>query len=93
MKEYRKRNASGAVCDDPRVAVGPGVLTQLERERKRSQNARPSDTASSHLRKPVVHSEAKPMLCAAAGAGRTRAAAGNNRQENFSLLKSEGTPF
>jgi hypothetical protein len=29
MKEYRKRNASGAVYDDPRVAVGPGVLTEL----------------------------------------------------------------
>ena len=28
-KEYRKRNASGAVCDDPRIAVGPGVLTEL----------------------------------------------------------------
>ena len=24
MKEYRKRNASGAVYDDPRVAVGAG---------------------------------------------------------------------
>jgi len=23
-KEYRKRNASGAVCDDPRIAVWPG---------------------------------------------------------------------
>jgi toxin FitB len=29
LKEYRKRNASGAVCDDPRIAVGPGVLTEL----------------------------------------------------------------
>ena len=47
-KEYRKRNDSGAVYDDPRVAVRPGVLTKLERERKRSQNTRPSDTASSH---------------------------------------------
>jgi hypothetical protein len=28
-KEYRKRNASGAVCDAPRIAVGPGVLTEL----------------------------------------------------------------
>ena len=32
-------------------------------------------------------------LCAAAGAGRTRAAEGNNRQENFSPLKSEGPHF
>jgi D-xylose 1-dehydrogenase (NADP+, D-xylono-1,5-lactone-forming) len=24
LKEYRKRNASGAVCDDPRIAVGAG---------------------------------------------------------------------
>ena len=31
LKEYRKRNASGAVYDDPRVAVGTGVLTELER--------------------------------------------------------------
>jgi len=29
VKEYRKRNASGAVCDDPRIALGPGVLTEL----------------------------------------------------------------
>ena len=32
-------------------------------------------------------------LCAAAGAGRTRAAEGNNRQENFSPLKSDGPHF
>jgi hypothetical protein len=32
-------------------------------------------------------------LCAAAGAGRTRAAEGNNRQENFSSLKSDGPHF
>jgi hypothetical protein len=29
MKEYRKRNESGAEYDDPRIAVGPGVLTEL----------------------------------------------------------------
>jgi hypothetical protein len=29
MKEYRKRNVSGAVYDDPRIAVEPGVLTEL----------------------------------------------------------------
>jgi len=28
-KEYRKCSDSGTVCDDPRVAVGPGVLTEL----------------------------------------------------------------
>ena len=59
MKEYRKRNDSGAVYDDPRVAVGPGVLTQLERERKRSQNARPSDTASP-ISLPVSICQTKP---------------------------------
>ena len=32
-------------------------------------------------------------LCAAAEAGRTRAAEGNNRQENFSPLKSDGPHF
>ena len=32
-------------------------------------------------------------LCTAAGAGRTRAAEGNNRQENFSPLKSDGPHF
>ena len=32
-------------------------------------------------------------LYAAAGAGRTRAAEGNNRQENFSPLKSDGPHF
>jgi hypothetical protein len=31
MKEYRKCSDSGTVYDDPRVAVGPGVLTKLER--------------------------------------------------------------
>jgi len=41
-KEYRKRNGSGAVYDDPRVAVWAGRFDELERERKRSQNARPS---------------------------------------------------
>ena len=32
-------------------------------------------------------------LCAAAEAGRTRAAEGNNRQDNFSPLKSDGSHF
>ena len=38
MKEYRKRNASGAVYDDPRVAVGAGrfdaVVARAEAESK-----------------------------------------------------------
>jgi hypothetical protein len=29
MKEYRKRNVSGAEYDDPRIAVEAGVLTKL----------------------------------------------------------------
>ena len=34
-----------------------------------------------------------PLTRSAAGAGRTRAAEGNNRQENFSPLKSDGPHF
>jgi hypothetical protein len=41
----------------------------------------------------VAHGEAKPTLCAAAVAGRTRAAEGINRQQIFSLLKSDGSHF
>jgi IS30 family transposase len=82
MKEYRKRNASGAVYDDPRIAVGPGVLTELERERKRSQNTRPSDTALSHYGSHgTQRSNAK--LCAVADGGRIRAAEGINRHVVF----------
>ena len=29
LKEYRKRNASGAVYDDPRVAVGAGRFDEV----------------------------------------------------------------
>jgi hypothetical protein len=29
MKEYRKRNDSGAVCDDPRVAVEAGCFDEV----------------------------------------------------------------
>jgi hypothetical protein len=29
MKEYRKRNGSGAVYDDPRVAVGAGRFDEV----------------------------------------------------------------
>ncbi len=29
MKEYRKRNDSGAVYDDPRVAVGAGRVDEV----------------------------------------------------------------
>jgi hypothetical protein len=29
MKEYRKRNGSGAVYDDPRVAVGAGRFNEV----------------------------------------------------------------
>src|SRR5690606_26274210 len=29
-KEHRKRSGSGAKCDDPRVAVGPAVLSESE---------------------------------------------------------------
>jgi hypothetical protein len=47
QKEYRKRNASGAVYDDPRVAVGAGRFDEVgAAAEERSQNARPSDTAS-----------------------------------------------
>ena len=81
-KEYRKRNVSGAEYDDPRIAVEAGVLTELERERKRSQNARPSDTASSHLgSRGAQRSSAE--LCAAADRGRIRAAVGINRHVIF----------
>ena len=81
MEEYRKCSDSGTVYDDPRVAVGSSVLTKLERKRKRSQNTRPSDTASSHCGSPVVceRSDVRDRV----DAGRTRAAEGINRQVIF----------
>ena len=46
------------------------------------------------LRPPLTRSQrTEGELCTAAGAGRTRAAEGNNRQENFSPLKSDGPHF
>jgi hypothetical protein len=65
----------------------------LERERKRSQNARPSRHGVKSFAQASGAQRTEGELCAAAGAGRTRAAEGNNRQENFSPLKSDGPHF
>ena len=68
-------------------------MTKLERERKRSQNARPSRHGVNSFAQASGIQRTEGKLCAAAGAGRTRAAEGNNRQENFSPLKSDGPHF
>ena len=78
-KEYRKRgSASGrAVYDDPRVAVGPLVLAESERERRRRQNKRHSTRrrvsvgASAGVRSGTQYA-------GEADAGRARAAAGHH---------------
>jgi len=66
---------------------------KLERERKRSQNARPSRHGVKSFAQASGAQRTEGELYAAAGAGRTRAAEGNNRQENFSPLKSDGPHF
>ena len=91
MKEHRKRNASGALCDDPRIAVGPGVLTELQRERKRSQHARQSDTASSHLGSRDAR-RTGGELCIVANRGRIRAAEGIGGRVKFLPLAWAGMP-
>ena len=68
-------------------------MTKLERERKRSQNARPSRHGVKSFAQASGARRTEGELCAAAGAGRTRAAEGNNRQENFSPLKSDEPHF
>ena len=90
-KEHRKRNASGALCDDPRIAVGPGVLTELQRERKRSQHARQSDTASSHLGSRDAR-RTGGELCIVANRGRIRAAEGIGGRVKFLPLAWAGMP-
>ena len=90
-KERRKRNASGALCDDPRIAVGPGVLTELQRERKRSQQARQSDTASSHLGSRDAR-RTGGELCIVANRGRIRAAEGIGGRVRFLPLAWAGMP-
>ncbi len=78
-KEYRKRGSGSgrAVYDDPRVAVGPLVLAESERERRRRQNKRHSTRrrvsvgASAGVRSGAQYA-------GEADAGRTRAAAGNH---------------
>ena len=91
LKEHRKRNASGALCDDPRIAVGPGVLTELQRERKRSQHARQSDTASSHLGSRDAR-RTGGELCIVANRGRIRAAEGIGGRVKFLPLAWAGMP-
>ncbi|MEQ1543529.1 MAG: hypothetical protein ABL924_00575 [Methyloglobulus sp.] len=58
------------------------MLTELERERKRSQHARPSDTVSSHLGSRDAQ-RTVGELCIVTNRGRTRAAEGINRHVNF----------
>jgi len=64
----------------------------LERERKRSQNARPSRHGVKSFAQASGAQRTEGKLCAAAGAGRTRAAEGNNRQEIFDA-EIGWTPF
>ena len=45
MKEYRKRSE----YDAPRIAIRPSVLLQSKRKRRRKQNRKASEMASSHL--------------------------------------------
>ncbi|ASF46782.1 nucleoid-associated protein [Methylovulum psychrotolerans] len=69
------------------------MLTELERKRKRSQHARPSRNGVKSFAQASGAQRTEGELCIAAGAGRRRAAEGNNRQENFSPLKSDGSHF
>ena len=59
MKEYRKRNASGAVYDDPRVAVGAGRFDGVVARAEAESKCKAIRHGVKSLRRPVVHSVPK----------------------------------
>ena len=76
-------------CDDPRVAVGPDVLSESAAIAQAETKHKAPDTASSQCgsHRPV---RSGAQYRAVADAGRTRAAEGNQLVANFLLLKSDG---
>ena len=66
-------------CDDPRVAVGPDVLSESAARARAETKQKAADTASSHC---GSHDE-PPLGRVVADAGRTRAAGGTACRQFF----------
>ena len=93
MAEALKHAESAAKADDAKAITEHAEAAVSSDPMKRSQNARPSRHGVKSFVQASGAQRTEGELCAAAGAGRTRAAEGNNRQENFSPLKSDGPHF
>ena len=77
-KEHRKRSE----CDDPRVGVGPGVLSESAARARAETKHKATDTPSSHLWEPWGAAEHGGV--ASRGGRRTNAGAeGSNRRPFF----------